>query len=431
MGGTMWAESAAAGQGATFHFTIRAEAAPAPVRIHLHRRQPLLAGKRLLVVDDHPTNRRILSLQAQTWGMECVTAASPEAALALLRQGQRFDLAVLDMHMPEMDGAALAAAMCAEHARQGQHFQLILLTSLGYETRPELEVVECFAAYLTKPVKPSQLYDVLISLLAGADPSADCLPPRAPATASTPTQLATRLPLRILLAEDVAVNQKFALLALEDLGYSADVAANGREVLAALQRQVYDVILMDVQMPELDGLEATRRIRREFGAERQPHIIAMTANAMQGDRELCLDAGMDDYVSKPVYLDELRAALERVGQRAEVLEPTLLDQAMVAQVLRQRMGHELIALYVVEAEQLLAELVSAVTLADLAGAQRVAHGLKSSSRYVGASGIAELSEQLEAVARDGALAQAPPMVKELQRVFERTRERLLSQSRVR
>jgi CheY-like chemotaxis protein len=383
-------------------------------------------GKRLLVVDDHPTNRRILSLQAQTWGMVCVAAASPEAALALLRQGQRFDLAVLDMHMPGMDGAALAAALCAEHARQGQHFPLILLTSLGYETRPELEAIACFTAYLTKPVKPSQLYDVLLSVLAEEERAAHRPPAHATAMATTPPQLALRLPLRILLAEDVAVNQKFALLALEDLGYGADVAANGREVLAALRRQAYDVILMDVQMPELDGLQATQRIRREFGAERQPHIIAMTANAMQGDRELCLEAGMDDYVSKPVYLDELRAALERAGQRAMALESALLDGAVVAQVLKQRIGRELIDLYITEAEQLLEDLASMVAQGDLTGAQRVTHGLKSSSRYVGARGMAEQSEELEVLARDGAPAQVPPLVKQLQRVLERTREQLLS-----
>jgi CheY-like chemotaxis protein/HPt (histidine-containing phosphotransfer) domain-containing protein len=430
MGGKMWAESAGAGQGTAFHFTIRAPAAPAPVRVHLRSRQPLLVGKRLLVVDDHPTNRRILSLQAQTRGMECVAAASPEAALALLRQGQRFDLAVLDMHMPETDGAALAAALCVEHARQGRHFPLILLTSLGYETRPELEAVVCFAAYLTKPVKPSQLYDALIGVLAEEDRAADHRPAHAPEIATTQPQLAAQLPLRILLAEDVAVNQKFALLALEDLGYSADVAANGREVLAALQRQVYDVILMDVQMPEMDGLEATRRIRGDFGAERQPHIIAMTANAMQGDRELCLEAGMDDYVSKPVYLDELHAALERVGQRAVATEGALLDHAMVAQVLRQRKGRELIELYVMESEQLLRELEAALLQGDAAEVQRVTHGLKGSSRYVGATGVAKLCQELEALSQHGALEQAPRMVAELQRLFERTREQALSQSRL-
>jgi HPt (histidine-containing phosphotransfer) domain-containing protein len=192
---------------------------------------------------------------------------------------------------------------------------------------------------------------------------------------------------------------------------------------------VYDVILMDVQMPELDGLEATRRIRREFETKRQPHIIAMTANAMQGDRELCLEAGMDDYISKSVYVAELRAALERVGQRAEVLEPALLDAAVVAQVVRQRRGCELIELYIIEAEQLLGELVAALVQGDAAGAQRVAHGLKGSSGYVGATGMAELCQEVETLARDGALEQAPPMVEELQRRFERTREQLLSHSR--
>jgi PAS domain S-box-containing protein len=425
MGGTMWAESAGAGQGTTFSFTVRAPAAPAPVRSHLHSRQPLLTGKRLLVVDDHPTNRRILSLQAQTWGMECVAAASPQAALALLRQGERFDLAVLDMHMPEMDGGALAVALCEEHSQQGWHFPLILLTSLGYETRPELDTVECFAAYLTKPVKPSQLYDVLIGVLAGEDRAAHRSLERAPAITDR-ALLAERLPLRILLAEDVAVNQKFALFALEELGYSADVAANGREVLAALQRQPYDVILMDVQMPELDGLEATRRIRRVFGAGRQPHIIAMTANAMQGDRELCLEAGMDDYVSKPVYLDELRAALERANQRAITIETVLIDSLVVRRVLGQRMGRDLIELYLAEAGQLLRELAAAVARGEATEAQRITHGLKSSSRYAGAVAIAKRSEELETIARDSGLVRVPPLVVELQELFDRTRDQLVS-----
>jgi CheY-like chemotaxis protein len=191
---------------------------------------------------------------------------------------------------------------------------LILLTSLSHNPRPEVEEVACFATYLTKPVKPSQLYDAIVEALMIDDETEALVQSEAQSgDAAGEMAQSTPVPLRILLAEDVAVNQKFALLALEDLGYAADIAANGRETLTAVQRQPYDIVLMDVQMPIMDGLEATRRIRAL--ALPQPYIIAMTANAMQGDRELCLAAGMDDYISKPVYLEELRAALERATAR--------------------------------------------------------------------------------------------------------------------
>ncbi len=317
MGGRMWAESEGPGKGATFHFTITAVTAVSPIPNRWHSRQPALAGKRILIVDDNATNRRILSLQTKAWGMIPVEAASPGAALALLAQGKRFDLGILDVHMPEMDGVELAAALCQQHQQNGHHFPLILLTSLGYENRPELEAVECFAAYLTKPVKPSPLYDVLIQALHASccdEAEQIAAAPQLPNDPITPLPYDTPLPLRILLAEDVAVNQKFALLALEEMGHTADVAANGLEVLEAMARQSYDIILMDVQMPVMDGLEATRRIRSS-GME-QPYIIAMTANAMQGDREMCLEAGMDDYISKPVYLEELQSALARAREAA-------------------------------------------------------------------------------------------------------------------
>ncbi len=311
MGGQMWAESDGAGLGTTFHFTIEAETAVSPLTSRWQNRQPVLTGKRILIVDDNATNRRILNLQTQTWGMIPVEAASPDAALDLVQQGELFDLAVLDVQMPGMDGVTLATVLCQQHEKNGHHFPLVLLTSLGYETRPELEAVDCFAAFLTKPVKPSYLYDVLMKALQVPADEADETAESTPLSSLPPHALHPSL--RILLAEDVAVNQKFALLALEEMSLTADVAANGLEVLEAVQRQPYDVILMDVQMPKMDGLEATRRLRRL--PIPQPYIVAMTANAMSGDREMCLEAGMDDYISKPVYLQELQAALERGGGR--------------------------------------------------------------------------------------------------------------------
>jgi CheY-like chemotaxis protein/HPt (histidine-containing phosphotransfer) domain-containing protein len=397
----------------------------------------VLMGKRILIVDDNPTNRRILTLQTQTWGMEPVEAATPHEALDILRQDQPFDLALLDMHMPEMDGASLAAAMCAEHEQQGHHFPLVLLTSLGYETHPELEAVQCFSAYLTKPVKPSQLYDVLVSVLVDEEREARRAQSLEPITETNLSRLSEKLPLRILLAEDVVVNQKFALLALDEMGYTADVAANGLEALEALKRQPYDVILMDVQMPEMDGLTATRQIRDCFSADRQPRIIAMTANAMQGDRELCLEAGMDDYISKPVYLEELQAALERAGQwlktkRREKMTSTpdlteipILDQAAFDKILKYAMSNDLISAYIEEANALVGSLQQAVARADAPTIRARAHALKGSSSYIGAQRVRALSHEMEQAGKTGLLTHTPDLLAQLLDAHQQTRKALM------
>jgi len=305
MGGQLWVESTV-GAGTTFHFSIAAAAAPAlNARPHLNAVAPALAGKRVLVVDDNATNRRILTLQLARWGMQVRDTASPHEALAWVRAGEPFDLAILDMMMPEIDGLALASAIRAE--RDERALPLILCSSLGRREAGPAGVT--FAAYLTKPLKPSQLFDALITLFAGA-PALQAPAKKAPAV-TTDAGMAARHPLRILLAEDNAVNQKLALRLLSQMSYRTDVAGNGLEAIEAVERQPYDVVLMDVQMPELDGLEATKRIRALTLAAGQPHIVAMTANAMQGDRELCLQAGMDDYISKPIKVEELIGALER------------------------------------------------------------------------------------------------------------------------
>ena len=309
MGGTMEAESAGADRGSTFRFWIRAEPASLPSEQprRLAGRQDEIEGKRLLVVDDNATNRKILSLQTGKWGAETAAFETPEAALAVLSQGAPFDLAILDMHMPGMDGVALARRIRA--ARPG--LPMILFSSLGQrDTEAEAGL---FAAFLAKPLRQSQLFDTLVTQFA-ADRVAQA-PARPLDRPRTHPDMAARHPLRILLAEDNLVNQKLALRLLAQMGYRADLASNGVEALESVARQTYDVVLMDVQMPEMDGLEAARRITSRYPSDHRPRIVAMTANAMQGDRDMCLEAGMDDYIAKPIRVDALIAALLAVPAR--------------------------------------------------------------------------------------------------------------------
>jgi PAS domain S-box-containing protein len=293
MGGTMWVESEE-GTGSTFHLAITADEAEVP-RVSTPEGRRVLGGRRLLIVDDHATNREIVSRQVRPWGMRPMGVQHPSEALALIEAGDRFDVVLLDMQMPEMDGLALAR----EIKRRRPELPIVLVTSLG--GLPEARSSSDFAAHLTKPLRASQLFDALMSVFAE-----HATTPQAAASDGDVKPVST---LRILLAEDNAVNQKLAIRLLERLGYEADLAENGLEVLEALERQPYDVILMDVQMPELDGLDATRRICEQWPEGERPRIIAMTANAMREDREACLAAGMDDYVAKPIRPDELAEAL--------------------------------------------------------------------------------------------------------------------------
>ena len=311
MGGRMWAKSDGEGKGATFYVSIVApigELPPARQREFVGV-QPGLDGKRVLVVDDNATNRRVLDLQTAKWGMASRATESPKEALRWLDAGEAFDLAIVDMHMPEMDGVALARQIRDRSAA----LPLVLFSSLGRREAGADDPL--FAAYLAKPVRQSQLFDTLVGILAQ-----EATPKSAPAERA-PLRLdpamATRHPLRILLAEDNVVNQKLALRLLQQMGYRADLASNGLEAVESVQRQVYDAVLMDVQMPEMDGLDAAREITSRWKPRQRPRIIAMTANAMQGDREMCVAAGMDDYLTKPIRVDQLVAALYNVEPRQE------------------------------------------------------------------------------------------------------------------
>ena len=307
MGGTMGVESEVA-RGSTFRFGVMVESVASKPRPFMMTGRPDLTGKTLLIVDDNATNRRILMAQAQGWGMVSRAAASGEEALGWLRAGEKFDVAILDLHMPGIDGGMLARAI--RELRDERQLPLLLLSSLGQ--RELIAQPELFVACLTKPSKPEQIFEVLTALFLGETRAAGTFAPFPVAAVPTVDFQMTE---RVLLAEDNAVNQRVALHMLRNIGYRADVAADGREALEAVVRQPYDIVLMDVQMPEMDGLAATRAIVERFPrATERPWIIALTANAMQGDRELCLAAGMDDYISKPIKTPDLAAALERARQ---------------------------------------------------------------------------------------------------------------------
>jgi CheY-like chemotaxis protein len=292
-----------AGGGPPFSFPIAAARGAPAARPAAPRR---LDGRVALVVDDNASCRRVLADVLAASGLRVETAAGPAEALDLVARGLRFDLAVVDLEIPGADGVDLAAAL-----RGGPSGAAPLVLLAPAARRRERRVAGAgFFAALAKPAKAAALRSAVSKALGqGADAPESSL--GLTASGSFPA-----IPeLRILLAEDVAVNQKVALKMLERLGHRADVAANGVEVLRALERQRYEVVLMDVQMPEMDGLEATRQIRALWGAD-GPRVIAMTANAMEGDRERCLEAGMDGYVSKPVRQEDLARALMRAAALA-------------------------------------------------------------------------------------------------------------------
>jgi signal transduction histidine kinase/CheY-like chemotaxis protein len=434
MGGSLTVESGVS-QGSTFIMSLPLEADPNYEEVDLPL--PDLRHRQVLIVDDNATNRQLLTLQLQGWQMHPHAEASAQTALAWLAAGNRCDLAVLDLQMPYMDGITLARLI-----RQQPHWEtlpLVMLTSVDWVGTPRDRTL--LSACLNKPVKRAQLYETLCQVLTGQGTSLVTVPP------TLPQDLGTHHPLRILLAEDNPVNQKVALSMLKRLGYYADVAANGLEVLTALEQRQYDLVLMDVQMPELDGIAATMKIHQRWPKAQRPRIIAMTANAMQGDREDCLQAGMDDYVSKPISLDALVRLLQNctvVGADAaeealaapSLAEPTGLDstqeptlaEAVDLTYLRsfassvgsseESFLSELIESYLTSAPDLLAALVQA-SAAEPKAVRQAAHTLKSSSEVMGAHVLAKHCAALEMAADQRELSQLDSQVRAIDQEFQR------------
>lgn len=459
MGGTMWVESLGSlggnpplhwefpssfhvTAGSTFYFTIVASAEVNSESESLLELLPELSGKRLLIVDDNPTNRQILTLQAATWDMDIVAVQSGAEALNWIER-EKFDAAILDLQMPEMDGVTLAAKI-HQHCNH-RRLPLVMLTSMGKPEAHTEAIATNFTACLNKPIKQSQLYEVLTRSLQGQPIKSS----KRHSEALLPDiKLADKMPLRVLLAEDHLVNQKVAILMLERMGYRPDIAANGLEVLQALQRQPYDIVLMDVQMPEMDGLEASRQIREIFVADSQPYIIAMTANAMQGDRQICLEAGMDDYITKPIRFESLLEVLSRCPAKLEqpLVEETPISRASDPQVkevavcnsetidrqglanLCRSMGGDpketltlLITIYLADTPKLLHAMQSALEQNDVKALNYAAHSLKSMSATLGARCLAQLCQQVEMISMSEQTVSAADLVSQIEAEYNRVK----------
>ncbi|RCJ15888.1 histidine kinase [Nostoc sp. ATCC 43529] len=466
MGGTLWVESQGfvggnprstweskklssshSSQGSTFYFTIKAQAAAVAEQAEFSNLLVQLARKRLLIVDDNLTNRTIVSLQAESWQMQTYAAKSGKEALAQIAQGAQFDIAILDMQMPEMDGLTLARQIRKESGCE--NLPLVMLTSLGkLETSLDFGDVQ-FAACLSKPIKQSQLYDVVTRVLGNQPTPASISPSHSPLV---DPHLAYRSPLRILLAEDTLVNQKVALLMLQKMSYQADVVTNGVEVLKALEKQPYDVVLMDVHMPEMDGLETTRRIYQQWEVGFRPYIIAITANAMRGDREACLAAGMNDYISKPVQIEELAQALSKCPpqrtrqdrvmswelqpldnmlqeKQDQTLNSVKINAKTIKSLRNMLRGDsaafaELIECYLTEAPKLVQNISTAIATQDAQTLWKTAHQLKSSSASVGAMTLAQLCKQLEAQGRSNQFQSSLEEISQLNQEYEQVKTAL-------
>ena len=435
------------GPGSTFYFTVRCPADPESTSQDICQ---AVADKRLLIIGNHP-RCNLLALQAQAWTMSVQVVETGAQALDWLAQGESCDLAVLDAQLPDMEGSAFLETL--HQILEAKTLPIFWVTDASTEKLESGGSSDAIAAVLVTPIKQSHFYEAVWHSIGNTTKPmrVTALPP-----SQTNYDLAEEYPLHILLVEDVSINQKVALQLLNRLGYRANTANNGQDALEALQSQPYDLILMDVQMPEMDGIEATRRIRQRMDVASQPWIVAMTAHAMQGDREVCLSAGMNDYISKPIRLDALVQALQRgawamnCDREGQMISPddtnlnlaeesALLDRSAPPSLEQQppidlRVIQSLRAIGGSEADVLLAEVIDsflsdgpprlqsieeAILQKNTDALEQTAHAFKSLSGTMGATKLSAISKSLEALGNQRHILNAPALLESLQQEYQR------------
>ncbi|RZB30641.1 MAG: hypothetical protein SRB1_02921 [Desulfobacteraceae bacterium Eth-SRB1] len=450
MGGRIWVESPShfglgdaenqnpkskiGGPGSTFHFTVRFGLSPAKAGEAVVLSRPDLSGKRILIVDDNATNRFVFQEMTSLWGLLPEEAEDGYQALAMIDRaydsGESYKLVLLDLQMPGLDGFAVARRI--KEMSFGKNIPIILLTSLGQRG----DVAHCrevgISGYLHKPVKQSELLDAI--MMAMGSPEKEETP-----VITRHTIQEARMRLNILLAEDNPINQRLAQELLETRGHRVVLTSNGKEAVDAFEKERFDLILMDVQMPEMDGFEATRQIRNLQSAIQIPNsrfqkvpIVAMTAHAMKGDREKCLAAGMDDYVPKPINAEDLFGVIEKLTHGLQdKKEPSIpkkmdetvsedvfdLSKALEVVVGKKELFYEIADMFLENLPENIADIKEKIAAGDMQGLEKAAHSLKGSVGNFGAELAYKAAYRMEKVGSDGKHAEAGEAMQELEKIF--------------